>query len=109
MQIKKAILPGIGVLAILVAGGLSACGSYQQAQLPPGNVQHGQVVFNNTCAKCHSLTDQSPNGPSLQHVGSHLTADKLQLIIDNGIGSMDGGTAQGQDEADVIAYLETLK
>lgn len=100
------LLAGFLVCFLVV---LASCGGVSLAKLPAGNAQHGISVFAQNCAKCHSLGSEEKDGPSLQHIGSQVSSDKLQLIIEQGLGSMDGGLVSGQDEADVIAFLETQK
>jgi len=100
------LLVGLLIGALVI---LASCGGPSLAPLPPGNAQRGAQVFAQNCAKCHSLGQEQKIGPSLQHVGSQLSTAKMQLIIEQGLGTMDGGIVHGQDEADVIAFLKTLK
>jgi cytochrome c551 len=106
-KVRAGILLAGLLLCMMVI--FASCGGLSLAKLPPGNAQRGARVFTEYCAKCHSIGPEQKIGPSLQHVGSQLTQQKMQLIIEQGLGTMDGGIVHGQDEADVIAFLETLK
>jgi cytochrome c2 len=107
-KLRAALLLAAFFVCLMVV--FASCGSgVSLAKLPPGNAQQGKQVFIEYCAKCHSIGPEQKVGPSLQHVGAKLSPQKMQLIIEQGLGSMDGGIVHGRDEADVIAYLETLK
>ena len=71
-----------------------------------GDVKHGRVVYVQKCAPCHGMQAQGKVGPRL--AGVHLTVEAAKAQIDSGSGIMPAGLVSGADEADVLAYLQTL-
>jgi cytochrome c551 len=71
-----------------------------------GNVDRGQLVFENTCARCHGSGGIGGVGPRLQ--GSALDAATVASVVEQGRGIMPAGLVAGQDEADVVAYVVSI-
>ena len=130
-MIRKA-LAGISFVAI-VSVGLAACGnsgggSSGGATYPGnGNADNGKTVVlgKGGCGACHTIagtTAQGKIGPELTHVGTLLTPDQIYTQVVNPQqrpapyatplqqgATMPKPNLSGQEQADVTAYLATLK
>jgi mono/diheme cytochrome c family protein len=71
-----------------------------------GDQYRGQVVYSQTCARCHGATGEGGVGPKLE--GNTISLAAAQAQIDSGGGAMPGGLVSGQHEEDVLAYLATI-
>lgn len=71
-------------------------------------VAHGEQVVRQTCISCHGNDLQGGSGPSLYGVSEDYSEEELHDILVNGIGSMPGGLAAGDEDA-VVAFLLTLE
>ena len=123
--------------SVAVAGFVLAAGAAQAAGLPKGDAKEGAATFQDNCAVCHSFQKGAPAkiGPNLFGVVGRKSATqagymyspammKANLTWNDaelatylmGPQKVVPGTKMGfpgfsdpQDEADVIAYLDTLK
>jgi cytochrome c550 len=71
-----------------------------------GDPYRGETLFSTSCAKCHGEGGTGGVGPRLRGA-----AIPLSLVVDrmeNGKGIMPAGLFHGQDERDVLAYVNTL-
>jgi cytochrome c551 len=71
-----------------------------------GDPQRGRFVFEANCSGCHGLDATGGAGPSLVDAG--LTAVDVEAIVASGRGAMPPGVVEGQDAADVAAYVASL-
>jgi mono/diheme cytochrome c family protein len=71
-----------------------------------GDAAHGQAVFQATCSGCHGAQAQGGVGPAL--AGNTITVATAAATIRAGRGIMPAGLVTGADEADVLAYLQTI-
>jgi mono/diheme cytochrome c family protein len=71
-----------------------------------GNAHSGEAVFERECASCHGPGGEGGAGPRL--VESGLDADDVMATIREGAGIMPPGLVEGQDEADVVAYVVSI-
>lgn len=71
-----------------------------------GDAQHGKTVFATTCAGCHGMGGVGGAGPRL--IGTGLTAAAVSERVERGGGVMPAGLVNGQDEADVVAYVVAI-
>ncbi len=72
-----------------------------------GDAKHGAVLFANTCAGCHGPNGTGGGiGPRLD--GSGISLGVAKATIDGGNSVMPPGLVKGSDEADVLAYLDTI-
>ena len=123
--------------SLAAAGFVLAVGAAQAAPAPKGDAKNGEGVFMDNCGVCHTAAKGAPNkiGPNLYGVvgrksgteagymyspamkGANLTWDvaTLQVYLQGPQKKVPGtkmgfpGFSDPQDEADVIAYLQTLK
>jgi cytochrome c551 len=64
----------------------------------------GQEVFADNCASCHGQGGSGGTAPTL--AGTSLSVDEARKRIDDGASGMPSGLVTGQDEEDVLAYLQ---
>jgi len=79
-----------------------------EAAVGPGTVAAGKVVFTQNCAGCHAGLGTKPGyGPKL--AGKGLTEAHIRDMVNNGGSLMPSGLVEGQDLADVVAYVSSLQ
>lgn len=64
-------------------------------------------AYKSSCASCHGQDLEGGAGPDLENVGSKLSADEIEGVIENGQGSMPGGLLSGDDATAVAEWLAT--
>ncbi len=78
-------------------------GAPAAAQAPPGDVARGEAVFARACAACHGVAAEGGVGPAL--AGSGVEAGQVVAVVATGRGAMPAGLVEGQEAADVAAYV----
>ena len=79
-----------------------------EAPVGPGTVAAGKVVFTQNCAGCHAGLGTKPGyGPKL--AGKGLSEADIRNMVNNGGSLMPSGLVEGQDLADVVAYVSSLQ
>jgi len=73
---------------------------------PAGDVYRGETVFQQTCAGCHGADASGDVGPRL--AGAGLATTDVTAVVATGRGVMPAGLVEGQDAADVAAYVASL-
>jgi mono/diheme cytochrome c family protein len=109
---------GRGWRPILVGGAIAA-GTFALAQAEifapsapaggtaTGDVDRGASVFEEECAGCHGPGGSGGGvGPAL--VGSGLDAAAVATAVEQGRGIMPAGIVEGQEQADVVAYVVSI-
>jgi mono/diheme cytochrome c family protein len=71
-----------------------------------GGAERGEVLFGENCAGCHGRGGTGGTGPAL--VDSGLDEDEIATAIEVGGGIMPPGIVTGQNQADVVAYVESI-
>ena len=71
-----------------------------------GGAERGAVLFGESCAGCHGRNGTGGTGPALAESG--LDADEIASVIDSGAGIMPPAIVTGQNQADVVAYVESI-
>jgi len=71
-----------------------------------GGAERGEVLFAENCAGCHGRGGTGGTGPAL--AGSGLSAEEIAAAIEQGGGIMPPGIVTGQNQADVVAYVESI-
>lgn len=79
-----------------------------------GLAEAGRQVFDQNCASCHSLTDETRVGPGLAGLfdrqqlpnGEPLNDENLRVWIRNGGGAMPGISLNDADMDAVVAFLK---
>jgi mono/diheme cytochrome c family protein len=102
----------------ILVGGLVVVAVFLLAQWPifepseattttaQGDAERGQVLFESECASCHGAGGEGGAGPRL--AASGLAADEIAATVRQGAGIMPAALVTGQDEADVVAYVESI-
>ena len=112
---KVRIIPTIGLAAVVIAAGTSLAGAPQSAA---GNAVAGQQVYARAvpkCSLCHKIGDSGGKlGPDLSAIGTKRDAAWLFKYLPNPQvfdpkNKMPPVTVKGQDLADLVAYLGSLK
>jgi mono/diheme cytochrome c family protein len=71
-----------------------------------GGAERGAVLFGEQCAGCHGSGGTGGTGPALAESG--LAADEIASTIEQGAGIMPPAIVTGQNQADVVAYVESI-
>jgi mono/diheme cytochrome c family protein len=71
-----------------------------------GGADRGEVLFAEECAGCHGRGGTGGTGPALADSG--LGGDEITAAIEQGRGIMPAGIVTGQNQADVVAYVESI-
>ena len=81
-------------------------GAPAAAQAPPGDAVKGKAVFARACAVCHGASAEGGVGPAL--AGSGVEAGEVIAVVGAGRGVMPAGLVEGQEAADVAAYVSSI-
>ena len=101
-----AVLAVVAVLTFGLAQWTPFAPSTPSTPTTTGSVARGEGVFSTACAGCHGADASGGVGPAL--VGSGLGAEEVAGIVAVGRGAMPGGLVEGQEAADVSAYVASL-
>ena len=71
-----------------------------------GDQYRGETVFQTSCAGCHGPNGKGGVGPRL--AGLKISIARVKAQIDGGGATMPAGIVKDGDEADVLAYVETI-
>jgi cytochrome c551 len=72
-----------------------------------GDASRGRAIFERDCAGCHGSGGSGGGiGPKL--VGGSISLAAAKAQIDNGGGAMPAQIVDGQQEEDVLAFLDTI-
>jgi mono/diheme cytochrome c family protein len=71
-----------------------------------GNPVSGEVVFERECSSCHGAGGEGGIGPRL--IDSGLDAEAVATTIEQGSGVMPPALVEGQEAADVVAYVVSI-
>jgi mono/diheme cytochrome c family protein len=107
--------PPLAVLVLVVAGVFTlaklhlakpSTSSAANGKIALGDSYNGETLFAGTCATCHGNGGSGGIGPRLR--GAPIPLSLVVDRIENGKGIMPAGLVKGQDERDVLAYVNTL-
>jgi cytochrome c551 len=104
----------------IVVGGVIAAGTFALAQAEifapsapaggassTGDAVRGEAVFDRECAGCHGAGGAGGGvGPKLADSG--LDAATVTTAVQQGRGVMPAGLVEGQEQADVVAYVVSI-
>lgn len=102
------VLVGLLVFLLFFYNGVP---SSDVASTEGGHEGHGtssvnaEEIVNSSCISCHGQTLEGGAGPALNDVGSRLSQEDIQGIIDNGKGGMPGGLISPEESAAVAEWL----
>jgi mono/diheme cytochrome c family protein len=106
---------GIAIPAVIIADGHAKEGSTGALASKPakGKLEEGKLLFQNTCATCHSLravNAQGVTGPSLDNIGQVTKKRVLAAIKNGGTGErlMPANLLQGESADAVAEYVAAV-
>lgn len=67
-----------------------------------------EEAYANSCASCHGGDLTGGAGPDLTAVGSNLSSDEIEGIINDGLGTMPGGLVDPQQAEEIAAWLSEM-
>lgn len=68
-----------------------------------------EEVYKQSCASCHAADLSGGAGPDLTAVGADYSADEIEDIINNGIGTMPAGLVPADDATLLANWLADMK
>ena len=106
---------GIAIPALVIADteeGTGGSGRLASAE-PDARVERGKVLFQQTCASCHTLraiNARGVTGPNLDEIGAVNQARVLGAIRNGGTGQdrMPAGLLDGEDAEAVAAFVSRV-
>ena len=72
-----------------------------------GDAYRGETLFQQNCSACHGA-DGKGGGVGPRLIGNPISLAAAQARIEAGGGTMPPSLVNGQDKADVLAYLATI-
>jgi mono/diheme cytochrome c family protein len=106
---------GIAIPAIIISDGHAKEGSTGALANKPaeGKLKEGKLLFQNTCAACHSLravNAQGVTGPSLDNIGQVTKKRVLAAMKNGGTGQrlMPANLLQGESADAVAEYVAAV-
>lgn len=68
-----------------------------------------EAIYANSCASCHGADLTGTVGPDLTSVGSKLSADEIEDVINNGLGTMPPGIVNPEEAGILAEWLSEMK
>jgi len=93
-----------GAVFALAQGRFLAPAAPTGSPIATGDVYHGEIVFEATCAGCHG-TGGVGGGVGPRLAGAGLSATLVQSRVEQGAGVMPARLVENADEADVVTYV----
>lgn len=115
---KNLVLPyaiiaimGIFVIIIISYVGVEQRNAIQNPEeAGETEVLDAEDLFKNSCASCHGGDLEGVSAPALSNVGSKLSEEEIENIINNGIeGSMPAGLVNPQEAAEIAEWLSEME
>jgi mono/diheme cytochrome c family protein len=108
---KRQVMPPLLLVTVTLATfGLAKWHPFSPAAAPAapvaGDTTHGRDVFVVNCSGCHGMDATGGIGPTLHGIG--LTAAEVAEIVASGRGVMPPAVVEGDDAADVAAYVASI-
>lgn len=73
------------------------------------DVAAAEDAYKSGCASCHGQDLEGGVGPELDAIGSSMSAEEIEEIIIDGVGSMPAGQLTGDDATIVAEWLAEMK
>ncbi|WP_409302796.1 cytochrome c551 [Peribacillus sp. SCS-155] len=107
---KKLLTLFMGTALILAACG---GGNYDNESAEGGTSSAGDgdaaEIYKNKCSGCHGEKLEGVVGPKLNDIGSRLSKEDIEKVIEEGKGSMPSKIVTGDDAAKVAEWLAGKK
>jgi cytochrome c551 len=108
---KRQVAPPLLLVTVTLATfGLAKWHPFTPSAAPAtataGDATRGRQVFVVNCSGCHGMDARGGIGPAL--VESGLSASEVEAVVAGGRGVMPSGLVEGQDAADVAAYVARI-
>lgn len=108
-----ALLMGTALLLGACGGGEDENAGSESGNGDQGNTTAGagdaEKIYTNSCASCHGENLEGDFGPELNDVGSRLSQEDIETIINEGKGSMPPGLIKGDQVTQVAKWLSEQK
>ncbi|MEB5686699.1 cytochrome c551 [Mammaliicoccus lentus] len=103
----------MGIISIVAASSLvfAGCGnsSSDESKSEEYSSQGEKIFKNNSCVGCHGKDLEGASGPSLKNVGSKLSEQDIEKIINEGKGSMPSKVVDEKEAQEVAKWLAEQK
>lgn len=66
-------------------------------------------IYSQNCASCHGQILANGMPGDLEGIGSELSREELEKVIQRGTGMMPGGLVQGEEAAAIVEWLMTME
>lgn len=66
-------------------------------------------IYRDSCAACHGGDLEGGAGPKLKNVGATLSAEEIEIIIEEGTSGMPGGLVADDDLRILVEWLSQQK
>lgn len=73
------------------------------------DAEAAEEIYKRSCASCHAADLSGGVGPDLTATGADYSAEEIEDIINDGIGSMPGGLVDAEDAAVLANWLADMK
>lgn len=98
-----ALLMGTSLALAACGGGGDEAGGGDTAGADP------EKLYNQKCSSCHGGNLEGGVGPKLSDVGSRLSQEEIESVIEKGQGSMPPKLLEGEDASAVAEWLANKK
>jgi cytochrome c551 len=102
------ILAGCLVFLLFIYNGPSTSET-ANAEGESVHASNPEEIVNSTCITCHGENLQGGGGPALDKIGSKLSQNEIEDIINNGKNGMPSGLISGEDVTVVAEWLSQKK
>ena len=110
------------LLALLMGAtlALAACGSDEAKETPTNNSSSSSEtttadagneakLYENKCSSCHGQNLEGGVGPALDTIGSSMSQEEIEAVIESGKGMMPAKALEGEEATAVAAWLAEKK
>lgn len=81
----------------------------ENGDVEEGDANDPEAIYANSCAGCHGDDLSGTNGPDLTAVGSSLSEEEIEAVINEGQGTMPPGLVSPEEAAVLAEWLSEMK